>query len=610
MPKKMKTEFSKIIYWFIWACISIFGIHLSADNTDASDTAPWDEEVYHSPISVLVSAKRAELYVINQTANSLSIIDQESYVVKKEVSLGQFPTDATLSNCQNYLFVTCLYDYSIQMVDLDNHKVTKEISVGFEPYGLVLSKDGKHLYVANSISNSVSAISTDSMTVTYETSVGRNPRYLVELSEKNLLIVTNGLSRSVSFLDTRTGKVTETRNIDRSSVLRGITTTHSGDYALAVGMIAHDEMITMQIERGWINSNGVYVMKVDELGHFVTVPLDSLLNGAANPWGILISPDDQRLYIALSGVHEIAYVNLPKLLKLVEETDRIEVPRLSQNVEIFDKLALGKRFKTDGNGPRGIALDENRMELYAANYFTNNISVMDALTGVVKAMIPLGDPKELTLWRKGEMLFSDARLCQQNYYSCASCHQEDATMDGLNWDLINDGRGNPKNAKSLHDAMDTPPVMWSGVRADMFAGVAAGQRFLGFIPNEDNHKALTEFIGNPRRAPNPYRNANPESLARGEELFYRARCHICHIPPTYSDVTKYDLGLRASFELRSRFFTPSLKEAYRTAPYLHNGFAETLEELFTVYNPDNKHGLTNGLSKAELADLVTYLKSL
>ena len=39
-------------------------------------------------------------------------------------------------------------------------------------------------------------------------------------------------------------------------------------------------------------------------------------------------------------------------------------------------------------------------------------------------MIPLGPEKEMPLWREGEMRFNDGRICFENWYSCASCHQE------------------------------------------------------------------------------------------------------------------------------------------------------------------------------------------
>ena len=182
-------------------------------------------------------------------------------------------------------------------------------------------------------------------------------------------------------------------------------------------------------------------------------------------------------------------------------------------------------------------------------------------------------------------------------------------MDGLNWDLANDGFGNFKNLKSLRDAHDTPPAMWGGVRANMNAGIAGGQRFEGLLPEWVKDHALRAYLGNPPRAPNPYLKRNPAAIERGEAVFYKARCHVCHYGETYADGKPHDLGLVDERDLRSRFITPTLREVYRTAPYLHHGQAATLEEIFTKFNPNDYHGRTNGLSKGELEDLLEFVRS-
>jgi cytochrome c peroxidase len=46
-----------------------------------------------------------------------------------------------------------------------------------------------------------------------------------------------------------------------------------------------------------------------------------------------------------------------------------------------------------------------------------------------------------------------------------------------------------------------------------------------------------------------------------------------------------------------------------TAPYLHDGSAHSLEEIWTVYNHTDKHGRTNDLTKDELNDLIEYLRT-
>jgi cytochrome c peroxidase len=49
-----------------------------------------------------------------------------------------------------------------------------------------------------------------------------------------------------------------------------------------------------------------------------------------------------------------------------------------------------------------------------------------------------------------ERLFHDATIGHQSWQSCASCHP-DGRAGGLNWDLLNDGIGNPKNTKSVFE---------------------------------------------------------------------------------------------------------------------------------------------------------------
>ena len=58
------------------------------------------------------------------------------------------------------------------------------------------------------------------------------------------------------------------------------------------------------------------------------------------------------------------------------------------------------------------------------------------------------------------------------------------------------------------------------------------------------------------------------------------------------------------------FDTPHLNNIYASPPYLHDGRAATLEEIWTIYGKDDKHGLVSDMSKNQLNDLIDYLKSL
>lgn len=583
------------------------------DRTMAEDPKQRDDTqspVYFSPIHVCFSDNGLVAYVVNQTADSVSVLDVPARKVIAEIPVGPFPAHAALSADGRSLLVTNHHGAAVDVIDLDSRRVVRSITAGFEPYGVTVSADGSRVYVANSLSDTVSLVDAESGQTQCEIPVGRNPRFVSEIPGSDLAVVACGLGRCISIIDGATGRVVEERQLGEANLLRQIVCTSDGRWAFAAHVLSRDKIPTLQMERGFIHSNGFSVIDLQQPGHYATLLLDRLLVGAANPWGLALSADDRHLYVSLAGVHEIAIVDVAEVLSLVTATEPGELERLSQDVEILDRLGIMRRLDAGGIGPRGIALNGATGELWVANYFSDTVSVLDAESGGLIEVIPLGEFQEMTPWRTGEMLFNDARLCYQTWYSCASCHQEDATMDGVNWDLSNDGLGNAKNAKSMHDCCDTPPAMWTGVRTDMDAAVAAGQRFLGFLPDPDNHLALMAFIGTPRRAPNPYVDHDPEAVRRGKRVFRKAGCLTCHPAPLYTDLRKHSLGLVTETDLKSHFDTPSLRECYRTGPYLRDGRATTLEDIFTQFNPDDRHGRTSKFTEAEMDDLVSYLRSL
>jgi cytochrome c peroxidase len=214
------------------------------------------------------------------------------------------------------------------------------------------------------------------------------------------------------------------------------------------------------------------------------------------------------------------------------------------------------------------------------------------------------------------MNFNDASLCFEGWQSCATCHSDDARVDGLNWDLLNDGIGNPKNTKSLLLSHRTPPAMSTGVRETAEAAVRAGiQHILLAVPTEKVAAPMDHWLKSLQPIPSPHLVAGKFSAAalRGRKLFSSPKvgCARCHPPGLFTDLTTYDVGTAGPSDGAARAFdTPTLVELWRTAPYLHDGSAATLREVLTSRNAAQQHGRTAQLSAAELDDLVEYLLSL
>ena len=565
---------------------------------------------YRSPNAVVLSPDGLTVYVVSQTSASVLAVDLQERRVAAEWAVGAFPTDAAISPDGRWLYVTDLYDRAVRVLDLQTGEVTHALPAGFEPYGLALSADGHRLHVGNSISATVSTVDVAGGEVLAEVAVGAGPRHVALADGGRRLVSADRLARGVTILDPATGDVLETRRLGRASLLHEVACDPDSSWCFVAHLVAHDEEVTTQIDRGWINSNALSIIDLDRPGHRVPLLLDTLLRGGANPWGVALDPAGRWVFVTLAGVHELAIVDRSRAMEIVRATTDADLEFIEEDVGLLERTGFARRVPTRGNGPRGVAFSEALQQVVVGNYFSEDLSLIDPVTGEVTAIIPLGERQPLTDWRRGEMHFSDARFCHQAWYSCASCHQEDASMDGLSWDLTNDGKGNPKNAKSLRDAADTPPSMWSGVRAAAADALMGGMRFQGFLPDPAFIDPVREFVFHPRRMPNAYAETRPEAVERGRLAYEKADCHRCHPAPLYTDLRMYDLGLREPFEQRDSFDTPSLRECYRTAPYLHHGGAATLEEVFTVWDPDGRHGTWQQLTDGEFADMITFTRSL
>ena len=57
------------------------------------------------------------------------------------------------------------------------------------------------------------------------------------------------------------------------------------------------------------------------------------------------------------------------------------------------------------------------------------------------------------------------------------------------------------------------------------------------------------------------------------------------------------------------FDVPGWRELWRTAPYLHDGRATSVKEIFTRHDPETRHGRHEVLSEQQLDDLVQFVLS-
>ncbi len=593
---------------------------------------------YLSPTAMAATMDGKTICIACATGDRVLIFDTATQKVKSTISVPDSPLGVALSHDNSRLFVTCASPQStVCVIDLARGRIIAKIKAGHTAMAPVCSPDGKMLYVCDRFNNAIGLIDLEKQKEVARIPVPREPVALALTGDGRRLFAANHIhtgpadgevvAASVSVIDLASRTVKEIFLPNGSGLLRDIAISPDGKYAAVTHLLSHFHLPTTQVERGWINNNALSLIEVEKGRLLNTVLLDNIDSGAGNPWAVAWTGDGQSLCVTHAGTHEISVIDATGLLaKLARvpakgspgEVYNTSVSRSTTDVpnDLAFLVGLRRRIKlADEKGPRALVLIGQRA--YTANYFSDSLSMIDiAAKNPSPTTIPLSPKQPLSVVRQGELNFNDATLCMQGWQSCASCHSSDARVDGLNWDNLNDGIGNPKNAKSLLLAHKTPPSMWLAVRETAEISVRAGiKNSLFTVQPEETAAAMDAYLKSLKPIPSPELVDGKLSAAarRGKKLFFAENigCAECHRPPLYTDLKTHDIGTVSTYDQPTdRFDTPSLIEAWRTAPYLHDGSAATVRDVMTTRNQRHEHGSTSNLTKEQLDDLAAYVLSL
>ncbi len=611
---------------------------------------------YLGPKDVALSPDQQLLYVAASDATQVDVVELAAGKVARSIMLPASPTGIAVSPDGKTLYVTCGGPRGIVcVVNSETGEVKQKITAGHSPCGPSITPDGRTLYVCNRFNDDVSVIDVESGQTTKRVKALREPVASSVTPDGKTIFVSNLLpvdpsdandvAAEVSVIQTADLTTTSIRLPNGSSSVREVCVSPDGKYAYVAHILSRYQMPTTQLERGWVNTNALSIIDVPEGKLLNTVLLDDIDLGAANPWGVTTSADGKTIVVSHGGMHEISVIDaeqlieklksIPKTMEEARAQGRVDTQGTYSSVTVDDVpndltflVGLRRRIplrKTgpwgfgdeDGplvNGPRGVAMVGKK--IFVAVYFSDLIAAVDLedKSYYPVTTIALGPEPELSIARRGQMYFHDADFCFQHWQSCSSCHP-DARVDSLNWDLMNDGIGNPKNAKSMLLSHQTPPSMGSGIRDTAEEAVRAGIRHIQFaVRPEEDAVAIDEYLKTLKPVPSPYLvdGQLSEAAERGKQLFASERigCATCHPAPLYTDLKVQNVGSKGRYDRREDFDTPTLIEVWRTAPYMHDGHYSTLKALLK----EGQHGKFGGdigsLTDQELDDLVEFVLSL
>lgn len=613
--------------------VNCFSCHLYLDQD--SKVAEFLDKQYLSPLKLVLTPDGKNLLVTAHESHQLLVYNLEDRRVSHHIPVGTWPHSIAVDKKGKLAYVSNHWSGNVSVVDLQNGRVVGTFTTGGGPSALVLDQKDEYLYVNNSFDGNLSIIDVNNGSEIRRIPTGNFPIGMDITPDGKQVFVTHRRSMQVAFrespvtevviISTEQKRVTDRKQIHSAHIMENIALSPDGELAVFTLIRPKNLVPSTQIEKGWMITEGIGIIEAGENGRIVQLMLDEPNSYYADPYDIVISPDGKQAFVSHAGVDYVSVLDLLAVRRIIAEMKEKEIPYYANHLGMSSEFVV-KRIET-GPNPKGLAISPDGQKIFIAERYADQVSVLDIPELRITDHLDLGGPKTTTMVRRGGRLFYNAGRTFQHQYSCSTCHP-DGSEDGLTYDLTGTGR-NLENTITLRELSHTSPFKWNGKNVSVY--MQCGIRFSKFVtrtesftPEELNAVVAFMFqkLENP---PNTYQLPEgqlTEAQQRGKAIFERTatkdgheipdkdRCITCHPPPYFTDRSLTNVGSGFETDMETFFDTPKLNNVVDTPPYLHDGRAQTLEEIWTVYSEKDTHGYVNDLFKQELNDLIEYLKSI
>jgi YVTN family beta-propeller protein len=608
-----------------------------------------------------IVASDGRVFVSNRQDRSVSLVDPVAGRELIRIAVGSEPTGLSLSPDGSQLVVANTTSNTLSIIDTKALAVTRTISTPADPYGVLFHPNGK-IYVTHQRSGAVSVYngstgeqSHDPMFLVLDPSkTGGEPRlpgaptdpvlgdsgrvYIPHVQSKQTPTATavgsppgsyaggGGAPGAVAVVASGVASI-DTSSSDRFLNGQGLE-SFGGVAVPACGGCGSGTPAPAPAPSGF----GIAPSTSQPLDNAPPVILTTV-NGQplSGPSGIAMEPNGKFLYMTNMNSGNVAILSTNGSLPTSQSSLAGDAPSSASPTNgLFALVKVGA-------GPKGIAITASGDRAYVFNAFDESVSVLGATAGQVTqqdvfsiATSPLTPQQQL-----GRKLFfaaDDARMTNPaaGGIACASCHPG-GREDGRTWQFSEGARNTPTLAGRR--LATTAPYHWDGLLNDMHAFTKIVEDRMGGsggTSGASTQPALTEtdfndmlaFLDAQPAPDNPALNkdgtiVNAGAAQRGKAIFEGAAgCVACHTGGDLTDNAFHDVGTENHLTLggTAELFpnhvnTPTLRNIFYSAPYLHDGSAATLLDRV---NDDmgGKHGTTSGLSKGDKDDLVAYLQTL
>lgn len=534
------------------------------------------------------------LWVANQRAGSITVVDRSSLEVVNEVAhVGKSLTDLALSEDQSWLVAVDSEAAELVWLKRSGQQlaVVKRQATAADPQKIAWHYAARHAAVTCRWSRRVvcyQVVSPDQWVETRQVDLPFCPRELVFIDDQTL-VVADAFGGHLAVVDWDSGL----RHLHRLTGhnLWGLTLSPQRDRLLLNMQRLNSFRPTTYEDIFWggVMQNMMVELKrhevlrppteegLQETVYFLGRPSE----GTGDPTALLVSADGYSV-VALGGIHQVAVRPTP-----------------------FAPL----EYRSVGKRPVALCRPDGDMVVFVLCQMDDTLYELDLAKLAVSRHVALSPNLEQDAASLGEALFYDATLALDGWFSCHSCHTDGHTTGLLNDNFGDDSQGAPKRIPSLRGTADTGPWAWSGrmetleeqVRKSLTRTMQAG------TPDEQTVNAIVAYLRTLPPIPplSDPRSDAKQQIEQGAALFARRGCADCHAPPTYTTPLAYDVQIHDQVG-NTNFNPPSLRGVRLRDAFFHDNRATSLPDVFLRF----RHPSDTQWTPQEVEAIVAFLQSL
>ena len=621
--------------------------------------------------SIALSADQGTAYVVNTESDSVSFVDVRGRTLVREVLLeGSAPRQdpatqrfdvavgpraLALSPYTSRLYVTGQRNGHVYALDAASGAVVDDVDVCAEPVGIVVSPDGTTVYVACAQDDTVVSLAAASLSTTATVAVARRPWGLAWSADGTRLYVTHLLGPGVTVLSASPLAAATTWVLADGPRGDAPTAPHGAVRGI-YDVLARPGSGEVWVAHLMLGTDTPQPALVFDDTVFPAVSLFDAGGDALARLSVSTEPGDGGAFgDVVSGPRALAF-SPDGALAFVADAD-------SEDVLVVDAR---RRFEAalvrplPGHQPEGLVVSTDG-HVYVDEANTLDVAVLDVDTSGPSAAVTVDgapiartaqDPMPAAM-RLGQHVFYSANSDElptttDHWVACASCHVE-GRSDAVTWQFLQGPRDTPSNAGgTAHTGFLMRTALHHQIQdyAQIIDAEQGGHFPRGVPVVEADLDALEQYVDYAIPYPSPPRALDPAVVAHGQELFSTLGCAGCHAGPYFTDsgmgnstldlagpvvssvtpggVLLHDVGTCVTGgafpdnatpdddgDLRNAcaFDTPTLRGVSETAPYLHDGSAATLADVFRLA-PQMVGSAASTLSPGDQQALIAYLESL